>query len=145
MSELRTGLPNPRLAVTIKKFKHGATFVAHHYIPTVGSPVRVPPRRIPAHCHAQVQKMIEKMLEEGIIEESSSPWMTPAVFVPKKSGELRMCIDYRELNKKPTRTLIDFHLQRRFKVVWQGLQFSLYLTFGVDTGKCQLPSVQAPG
>ena len=98
--------PNPRVAVTIRKFKHlfrtspGATSVAYHYIPTVGSPVRVPPYRIPADYRAQVQKMIEKRLEEDIIEERSSPWMAPAVFVPKKSGELRMCIDYRELNKK---------------------------------------------
>ena len=31
---------------------------------------------------------------------SSSPWLAPAVYVPKKSGELRICIDYRELNKR---------------------------------------------
>ena len=40
------------------------------------------------------------MLSEGIIEESSSPWIAPAVFVWKKTGDIRLCIDYRELNKK---------------------------------------------
>jgi len=39
------------------------------------------------------------MLEQGIIEESSSLWMAPAVIVPKKSGKIQLCIDYRELNK----------------------------------------------
>ena len=43
------------------------------------------------------------MLEQDIITESSSPWMAPAVFVPKKSGDIRLCIDYRELNKKTTK------------------------------------------
>ena len=32
--------------------------------------------------------------------ESTSPWMSPAVFVRKKSGDIHLCIDYRELNKK---------------------------------------------
>ncbi len=45
---------------------------------------------------------LHKMLRQGIIEESSSPWMAPAVFVPKKTGEIRICIDYRELSKKTT-------------------------------------------
>ena len=43
------------------------------------------------------------MLEQGIIIQNSSPWMAPAVFVPKKSGDLRICIDYRELNKQTTK------------------------------------------
>ena len=47
-----------------------------------------------------MQKQLEEMLDQRIIEESSSPWMAPAVYVRKKSGELRMCVDYRELNKQ---------------------------------------------
>ena len=43
------------------------------------------------------------MLEDGIIRHSKSPWMAPAVFVPKKSGQVRICIDYRELNKRTTK------------------------------------------
>ena len=43
------------------------------------------------------------MLAHGIIEESISSWMAPAVFVKKKSGELRLCVDYRELNKRTSK------------------------------------------
>ena len=40
------------------------------------------------------------MLEEGIIEESSSAWMLPAVFVCKKMVDIRLCVDNRELSKR---------------------------------------------
>ena len=40
------------------------------------------------------------MLQKGIIEESSSSWRAPAVYVRKTSGELRLCVDYWELNKR---------------------------------------------
>jgi len=33
------------------------------------------------------------MLQQGIIEESKNPWMSPTVFV-KKTGDLRLCVDY---------------------------------------------------
>jgi len=43
------------------------------------------------------------MLDEGIIQQGKSPWMALAMFVPKKSGQLRIYIDYRELNKHSTK------------------------------------------
>jgi hypothetical protein len=78
----------------------GHTSLMEHHIPTNGPPAKVPPRRIPANYRTEVERQLRTMLEMGIIEESSSPWMAPMVFVPKKSGELRLCVDYRELNKR---------------------------------------------
>ena len=78
----------------------GHTNLAEHFIPTAATPVKVPPGRIPANYCAEVEQQMQTMLEEGIIEESSSPWMAPAVFVCKKTGEIRLCVNYRELNKK---------------------------------------------
>ena len=77
----------------------GVTNLTHHFIPTSGPPIRVPPRRIPAEYRQEVEKLIKAMLAEGIIEESSSPWMAPAVYAKKKTGEIRLCVDYRALNK----------------------------------------------
>lgn len=48
---------------------------------------------------AEVEKQVAHLLSMGYIEPSSSPWGAPVLFVPKPDGSLRMCIDYRALNK----------------------------------------------
>jgi hypothetical protein len=112
----------------------GGTEGACHYITSTGTPVRVPPRRIPAHYRQEIEKQINTMLEQGIIEESSSPWMAPAVFVPKKSGEIRMCIDYRELNK---RTKKDLPLPDEVQDRLAGS--TIFSTLDLQSGYWQLP------
>ena len=46
----------------------------------------------------EFKKQLDEMLQKGYIHQSSSPWGSPAIFVDKKDGSLRMCVDYRQLN-----------------------------------------------
>ena len=46
-----------------------------------------------------MRKELDKLLANGAIQPSRSPYGAPVVFMKKKDGELRMCVDYRALNK----------------------------------------------
>ena len=46
-----------------------------------------------------VRQKIQRMIEEDIIERSSSPYTSPIVAIPKKDGQVRLCLDTREINK----------------------------------------------
>nr|GEX76657.1 retrotransposon protein, putative, Ty3-gypsy subclass [Tanacetum cinerariifolium] len=46
-----------------------------------------------------ISEQLQELSEKGFISPSSSPWGAPVLFVKKKDGSFRMCIDYRELNK----------------------------------------------
>ena len=48
---------------------------------------------------AELKKQIEKLLAKGFIRPSVSPWGAPVLLVKKKDGSMRLCIDYRQLNK----------------------------------------------
>ena len=97
---------HPSLESTIKKHssvfrkKLGHTNVTQHIIDTGNSqPIKVPPRPIPFHFADRVHAQLEEMSNEGIIRPSSSPWCAPAVYVPKDNGEVRICVDFVQLNK----------------------------------------------
>nr|GEY48689.1 retrotransposon protein, putative, Ty3-gypsy subclass [Tanacetum cinerariifolium] len=47
----------------------------------------------------ELSEQLQELSKKGFIRPSSSPWGAPVLFVKKKDGSFRMCIDYRELNK----------------------------------------------
>ena len=62
-------------------------------------PVRRPMFRYSPAEQKEIEEQVEYLLKRGLITESSSPFGAPVLFVPKPNGTLRMCIDYRGLNK----------------------------------------------
>ncbi|GKC27195.1 putative reverse transcriptase domain-containing protein [Tanacetum coccineum] len=61
-------------------------------------PVRIPYRLAPSEMK-ELSEQLKELSNKGFIRPSSSPWGAPVLFVKKKDGSFRMCIDYRELNK----------------------------------------------
>nr|GFA89232.1 transposon Ty3-G Gag-Pol polyprotein [Tanacetum cinerariifolium] len=55
--------------------------------------------RLASYEMRELSVQLQELLEKGFILSSSSPWGAPVLFVKKKDGSFRMCIDYRELNK----------------------------------------------
>jgi hypothetical protein len=64
------------------------------------NPIITTPYRSPKRFKDEIEKSIKELLEMGHILPSSSPFTSSVVLVKKKDGTMRMCIDYRALNKK---------------------------------------------
>ncbi|GJX43124.1 hypothetical protein Tco_0259800 [Tanacetum coccineum] len=63
-------------------------------VPIIKSPYILAPSELD-----DLSGQLKELKDKGFIRPSSSPWGAPVLFVKKKDGSFRMCIDYRELNK----------------------------------------------
>ena len=76
------------------------TTITHNINLTDDVPIKVPHRRIPPNQIEEVKRHIQKLLNQGIIRKSSSPYASAVVIVRKKDGSIRLCVDYRLLNSR---------------------------------------------
>jgi hypothetical protein len=77
--------------------KHKVEFVIELILGT--APISKRAYRVSGPELVELKKQIDELSEKGYIRPSTSPWAAPVMFVEKKDGTRRMCIDYRALNE----------------------------------------------
>ncbi|KAI3807785.1 hypothetical protein L1987_23719 [Smallanthus sonchifolius] len=74
-------------------------------IPGANPVARAPYRLAPSEMQ-ELASQLQELSDKGFIRPSHSPWGAPVLFVKKKDGSFRMCIDYRESTSLPSKTVI---------------------------------------
>ena len=68
-------------------------------VPRTGPVSMAPYRRAPTKL-VELKKQIEELLRKQFIRPNTSPWGAPVLLVKKKDGSSRLCMDYKQLNKR---------------------------------------------
>ncbi|KAL0329277.1 UNVERIFIED_CONTAM: Transposon Ty3-G Gag-Pol polyprotein [Sesamum radiatum] len=63
------------------------------------APISIAPYRMAPVELQELKKQLEELLEKGFVRPSTSPWGAPVLFVKKKDRSMRLCVDYRQLNR----------------------------------------------
>ena len=100
-------------------------------------PIHTPPYRKSNKDQETLRKETDKLLKNGIIEHSTSPWSSPVVLVKKKDGTTRFCVDYRRLNQITTKDA--FPLPRIDDIYDQLTKATYFTKFDFKAGYFQVP------
>ncbi|GJY82344.1 putative reverse transcriptase domain-containing protein [Tanacetum coccineum] len=104
-------------------------------VPGAASVARAPYRLTPSRMK-KMSEQLQELSDKGFIRPSSSPWGAPVLFVKKKDGSFRMCIDYQELNKLTVKN--RYPLPRIDDLFDQLRGSSVYSTIDLRSGYHQL-------
>ena len=80
------------------------------------APVSKTPYRMSTPEMLELKMQLQELLEKKYIRPSMSPWGSPVLFVKKKVGTLRLCIDYRQLNKVTMKNRYHFLVLMSFLI-----------------------------
>ena len=102
--------------------------VLKHSIPTTtDKPVYLPHRQIPVQLQSEVRKCLNNWLKQGIIHPSKSPYASQVVIIRKKTGEIRLCVDFRKLNAISIRDSFPLpHVEEALQAVQAAVWFSSF-------------------
>ncbi|GJX18626.1 hypothetical protein Tco_0221303 [Tanacetum coccineum] len=100
-------------------------------IPGAAPVARAPYRLAPSEMK-ELSDQLQELSDKGFIRPSSSPWGAPVLFVKKKDGSFRMCIDYQELNKLTVITIFEY-LKKIFRRRHSELDMVQFLGHVIDS------------
>ena len=80
--------------IPLKREVDLAIEIVPRIVPMSRAPYRMAPTKM-----KELKSQLQELLDKGFIRPNVSPWGAPVLFVKKKDGTLRMCIDYRQINK----------------------------------------------
>ena len=105
--------------------------VANGLTLTSDRPIQKNYTSIPRPLYPEVKGYVEDLLNRGFIKRSKSPYSSSVVCVRKKDGGMRLCVDYRELNRN---TVPDRHPIPRIQETLDGLGGKSWFSV-LDQGK----------
>ena len=132
-----------RQAIALPGEPLGVTDRVQHHIELQPNtrPIHVASYRLPHSQRKVAQKLVDGMLDEGIIQESYSPWNSPLFLVPKKDGSYRAVIDFRKVNSV---TVPDHYPLPVLSDILQsiGKDNTVFTTLDLKSGFWQIPLSQ---
>lgn len=113
------------------------TVITHKLVTTTEAPIRQRAYRTPQALKSKVQDEIDNMLNLGVIEEINSAYASPIVAVNKPNGDIRLCTNYKALNKV---TVVDPYEMPRIDEILEDVAHAKFIsTLDLTKGFYQVP------